>query len=43
MGTPTPSKKSRLITKVTLFLMQRFVPRPEIKRLYDIDHDSKGG
>ena len=43
MGTPTTSKKSRLIKKVTWFLMQRLVPRPEIKRLYDLDHNSKGG
>ena len=43
MGTSTTNKKSRLIKKVTWFLMQLLVPRPEIKRLYDLDHNSKSG
>lgn len=43
MGTTTSSKKVDLLKKVTWFLMQRFVPRPEIKRLYDLDYNSKGG
>ena len=43
MGTPTTSKKGQLLKKVTWLLMQRLVPRPEIKRLYNLDNKSKGG